>query len=297
MQSHKTVLENEAVEALALSASDTVIDATIGSGGHARHIVESLNHAGTFVGIDTDEDAIKGLKEAFGQATCRVILETSNFRNIDSILAKHQIAGANAILADLGWRMEQFSGNGKGFSFMLDEPLVMTLGDPNDYSFTAHDIVNDWKIEDLKNVFKGYGGERYAKSIAEKIAERRKQKTIDTTFELVDIIKEATPTRYHHGKIHPATKVFQALRIAVNDELEALEIFIKKSLALLEPEGRLAIITFHSLEDRIVKHLFKQFAHDQTGTIITKKPLVPTEDELKENPRARSAKLRIFEKQ
>lgn len=296
MQSHKTVLEKEAVAALALSATDTVVDATIGSGGHARRITESLHSAGTFVGIDTDEDAIKGLTEAFGQATCRVILESGNFKNIDSILAKHHIRGADAILADLGWRMEQFSGNGKGFSFMIDEPLIMTLGNPSDYSFTAKDIVNEWKTEDLKNVFKGYGEERYAKRIAEKIAEQRKVKSIDTTYELVEIIKDATPVQYHHGRIHPATKVFQALRIAVNDELETLEVFIKKAVMLLVPKGRLAIITFHSLEDRIVKHLFKQLAHDQLGTIITKKPLVPTQDEIKKNPRSRSAKLRIFEK-
>jgi 16S rRNA (cytosine1402-N4)-methyltransferase len=182
--------------------------------------------------------------------------------------------------------MEQFSGNGKGFSFQVDEPLIMTLGDAMGYAFTAGDIVNDWEEESLVNILTGYGEERYARRIAKGIVEAREKGPIRTTKDLVSIIERVVPKGYLHGRIHPATRTFQALRITVNDEFETLSEFIEKAIMALAPKGRLAIITFHSLEDRIVKHAFRAYMEKGEGTVITKKP----------NTRSRSAKLRVFEK-
>jgi 16S rRNA (cytosine1402-N4)-methyltransferase len=296
MQSHISVLTDESVEALQFTESSIVVDATIGAGGHARAITEKLGKTGTFIGIDADEDAINAIYEEFAEKKCKTYLQVGNFKNINSILEQYKIPEVDGILADLGWRMEQFSGNGRGFSFMVDEPLIMTFGNPSNYPFIARDVVNDWKLEDLRNIFKAYGEEKFAHRIAKEIVESREKEPIETTFDLVEIIKQATPTRYHHGHIHPATRVFQALRITVNDEFETLEIFIQKSIGLLKTQGRLAIISFHSLEDRIVKHTFKNLAQNEIGTIVTKKPITATIEEIQKNPRARSAKLRIFQK-
>lgn len=296
MESHKTVLTDEAVQALAINDSSVVVDATLGSSGHAKRITEALGSRGVFVGIDADATAIAHGTEVLTETTCKLHLCTGNFRNIDSILKQLNIEKVDAILADLGWRMEQFSGNGKGFSFQVDEPLVMTFGDPKEYVFTAYDIVNDWDEENIVNILRGYGEERFSGRIARHIVEARERGPIKTTFELVEIIHRAVPQFYTRMRIHPATRTFQALRIAVNDEFGALEDLIKKSVALLAPKGRLAIITFHSTEDRIVKHFFKNLAHDHVGIALTKKPITAGDEELKDNPRARSAKLRIFEK-
>lgn len=296
MKSHITVLTDEAIEALAINESSIVVDATFGSGGHASEIVSRLESNGVLVGIDADETAIEGGEHMSAKATCTIHLIRGNFRHIDSILEQLGIEKVDAILADLGWRMEQFSGNGKGFSFQVDEPLVMTYGNSSEYPFTAHDIVNEWEEQHIVDILKGYGEERFAGRIARHIVEARAQGPITSTFALVDIIKSAVPPFYNTGRIHSATRTFQAMRIAVNDEFQALEEFLKKSVSLLNPQGRLAVITFHSTEDRIVKHFFKNLAHDQVGVIHTKKPIEASEDELKANPRARSAKLRIFEK-
>jgi 16S rRNA (cytosine1402-N4)-methyltransferase len=172
----------------------------------------------------------------------------------------------------------------------------MTYGDPSVYPFTAEDIVNEWDEEHIDSILEGYGEERFHHRIARGIVEARTHGVIRTTYELVDIVTRSVPVFYRHGKIHPATRTFQALRIAVNDELRALETFLKKSVERLEEDGRLAVITFHSLEDRIVKHTFRAFAHDGQGNVITKKPILPTREQIIENPRSRSAKLRVFEK-
>ena len=296
MKAHVTVLAEEAVEALAIKSLSVIVDATFGAGGHARRICEQLGPKGTFVGIDADPLAVEKGKEILHDVKAHTHLIVGNFRTINSILEHLHIAKADGILADLGWRMEQFSGNGKGFSFQVDEPLIMTFGEPKDYLFTARDIVNEWEEESIKNILKGYGEERFSGRIARTIVERREEKPIETTFELVDIIRSAVPAFYRNGRLHPATRTFQALRIAVNDEFQALEQFIKDSIERLNPKGRLAIITFHSLEDRIVKHLFRTYAHDSIGTLVTKKPIAPTKEELSHNPRSRSAKLRVFEK-
>lgn len=299
MQKHITVLKREAVDGLSIRPDSIVVDATLGSGGHAKAILRKLNERGVFVGVDQDREAIEAFRNArqkLKESKPRVYIKEGNFRNIDTILHELELPNVDGILADLGWRMEQFSGSGRGFSFAHDEPLLMTYGDPERYAFTAKDIVNEWKEEDIKNVLRAYGEERYAGRIAHALVGMRKFAPITRTTELADLVVGAVPPHYRRGRLHPATRTFQALRIAVNDELDALGEFIRKAVLQLAPRGRLAIITFHSLEDRIVKHTFRSYAHDQTCTVITKRPITPSNEEKEKNPRSRSAKLRILEK-
>lgn len=289
---HTTVLLHEAVDGLELSPNDTVVDATFGSGGHANKILQLLNEVGCYVGIDADKTALDVKK--LGEQKAKVHLVNDNFSNIQDIVSSLKIEKVNAILADLGWRMEQFSDGNKGFSFMHDGPLFMTFGEPEDYPFTAEDIVNEWDEAVLADIIYGYADERFARRIAKKIVEARVSERIETTSQLVAIIESAIPNKAHKKKTHPATKTFQGLRIAVNSELSVLETFIKDGFELLEPGGRMAIITFHSIEDRVVKHSFRELVQAGLATLTTKKPIIPSEEELKVNPRARSAKLRII---
>jgi 16S rRNA (cytosine1402-N4)-methyltransferase len=191
--------------------------------------------------------------------------------------------------------MEQFAQGGKGFSFMHDEPLLMTFGESTQYEFTAYDIVNEWGEDSIADIIFGYGEERNARKIAKAIVTARKASPIKTTNQLTECIESAFP-KMHYRKVNPSTKTFQALRIAVNDELGTLESFLKDGFALLQPGGRMAIITFHSLEDRVVKHYFRTLKNEDLAELSTKKPIVPGPEELKQNPRARSAKLRIIKK-
>jgi 16S rRNA (cytosine1402-N4)-methyltransferase len=295
MEKHTTVLLTEAVDALAIREDSIVVDATLGAGGHAHRIISLLGTRGTYIGIDADHDAIRVAKATLvGKASIKLLC--GNFKDIDSILNTEGITQVNAIIADLGWRIEQFTGNDKGFSFRVDEPLIMTYGDQELYPFTAIDIVNEWEVSHIEDILVGYGEERYARRISRAIVEARAEKRIETTFDLVSIIESVVPSSYRHGRIHPATRTFQALRMTVNDELGVLTTFLNDSIIRLAPRGRLAIITFHSLEDRVVKHTFRSFARDHIGTIVTKKPIVPTRDEIMNNSRSRSAKLRVFEK-
>jgi 16S rRNA (cytosine1402-N4)-methyltransferase len=270
-----------------------VVDATFGSGGHARAICAQLQKGGTFIGIDADETAFTS-HTLDTEATVHLV--NNNFKNLTEILSSLQIKSVDAILADLGWRMEQFAAGNKGFSFMHDEPLLMTFGTPEDYLFTARDIVNEWEETSIADVIFGYGEERYARRIAKAIVEARKEAAIETTFQLTAIVHKAMPKNLGYKSINPATKTFQALRIAVNDELGVLENFLKDGFASLKPGGRLAIITFHSLEDRVVKQYFRQLADADLAERTTKKPIIPSIEETKTNPRARSAKLRIITK-
>lgn len=294
---HVTVLLHEAVEALALTKSSIVVDATLGSAGHAEAICGRLGEGGHLIGIDTDASALAQAAHLRERTQAHVTLVHRNFAEIQSILSSLQIEAVDAILADLGWRSEQFVEGKKGLSFMHDEPLLMTLGDPGDYPFTAHDVVNDWKEEDIANVLFAYGEERYSRRIAHAIVYERARAPIASTKALVAVIEAAVPVAYRRGRIHPATRTFQALRIVVNDELSVLEEFIAGATAVLRPGGRLAIITFHSLEDRIVKHTFREYAATGDFALVTKRPIVPTETETHTNPRARSAKLRVITKQ
>jgi 16S rRNA (cytosine1402-N4)-methyltransferase len=292
---HITVLQHEAVEALALTSASVVVDATLGAGGHARLILEALGPAGMYIGIDADAEAVAVASKEL-QGSARQYLAHANFSALDSILADAGVAEVDAVLADLGWRTDQFTAVGRGFSFTDEAGLDMTYGAASDYAFTAKDIVNDWAESDIANVLYGYGEEHYSRRIAKAIVEYRTTKVIETGAELAEIIAKAVPAGYRKGKINPATKSFQGLRIAVNDEFSVLETFIATAFAHLKPGGRLAIISFHSLEDRIVKLAFRAYTHDQIGALVTKKPIVASEAELKTNPRARSAKLRIIQK-
>ena len=292
---HKTVLLHEAVDNLVLSPQDTVVDATFGSGGHAAVITQELHREGCYIGIDADETALD--KSKVGDVACKVHLVHDNFQNISNILRSLHIEKVNVILADLGWRMEQFADGTKGFSFMHDGPLHMTFGDPSQYTCTAEDLINDWEESVIADVLFGYAEERFARRIAKAIVTARASERIVTTGQLVSIIESAYPKAVKRSRLHPATKTFQALRIAVNDELSSLEKLINDGFAALAPGGRMGIITFHSIEDRVVKHSFRELKEAGLATLTPKKPIVPTTEELNENPRARSAKLRIITKQ
>jgi|AntRauTorcE11898_2_1112593.scaffolds.fasta_scaffold15336_3 16S rRNA (cytosine1402-N4)-methyltransferase len=290
---HETVLLHEAVEALAIRPDSTIVDTTFGAGGHARAILAELGTNGSYIGIDTDQTALRHSLNELENVT----LVHGNFRDLHTIMGSIEVEKVDGILADLGWRMEQFSGNGRGFSFRHDEPLLMTLGDPASYDFTARDIVNQWDEHVLADIIYGYGEERFARRIASKIVATRDEQPIETSKQLSDLIVSAYPAVARHGRTHVATKTFQALRIAVNEELTAIEELIEQGIEQLAPQGRLVIITFHSIEDRVVKHAFKAAQAAQRGIVVTKKPTTASSEELETNPRARSAKLRIFEKQ
>lgn len=292
---HITVLRTEAVNALEIRTDSVVVDATLGAGGHSSEILKLLGKRGTYIGLDADPVAIKEAKGFLtGSATMHLIHR--NFSQLHTVLEELGIVQVNAILADLGWRSEQFATEGRGFSFTDTQGLLMTYGAPEDYLFTASDIVNGWTEEDIANVIYGYGEERYARRIAKAIVVARAQKPIMSAAELATIIASAVPVGYRRGRTNPATKTFQALRIAVNNEFAVLEQFIVSAFTALAPGGRLAIISFHSLEDRIVKHSFRTLTHDQSGVLVTKKPITPTFEEVQQNPRSRSAKLRVIQK-
>lgn len=296
---HVTVLQQEATDMLNLGKGSVVVDCTLGSGGHAEKILSVIGDSGTYIGIDADPTAIaanQNLKTNYGST---IHLMHGNFRDIAKILQELNIDTVDAVLADLGWRMEQFdgsSGEKRGFSFKEDEPLHMTFGAPADYPFTAQDIVNEWDAEDIANVIYGYGEERFSRRIAAAIVEARSVTEITSSLQLADIVMQAVPAPYRRKKTHPATKTFQALRIAVNDEFDALNDLLRDGFNVLCSNGRMAIITFHSLEDRIVKHTFRAYTHDHKGVLVHKKPIAPSAEELTDNPRSRSAKLRTIEK-
>lgn len=293
---HVTVLETAAIDALNISHDSVVVDVTLGAGGHARHILKILDATGTYIGIDADKTALDAVDEEFRAEEATVRLIEDNFRNIGVILDRLSLREVDVILADLGWRSEQFTEGNKGFSFNDDSPLLMTYGKPEDYTFTAGDIVNEWDEEHIADVIFGYGEERQSRRIAHAIVTARADGPIRTARELASIIEGAIPKRFQSKRIHPATKTFQALRIAVNDELGAIGKLIADGIPRLRTGGRMAIITFHSIEDRLVKQLFKDKIRDQVALAVTKKPITPDRTEIEHNPRARSAKLRIIEK-
>lgn len=293
---HDSVLLHEAVQGLLIEPGEVVVDGTFGAGGHFRELAIALGQKGTLVGIDADHhsferagDMIASLKDV--GPTLHLVHE--NFRELNSILDRLGIDTIDKALFDLGWNGFQL-GEGRGFSFRSEEPLYMTYGDPSTQT-TAEDLVNSSTEEELADLIYTYGEERFSRGIARAIVDARKHSRITTTSQLVAVVEAGTPAWYHHRKIHPATKTFQALRIAANDELGALRQALTACLSRLTPGGRMAVITFHSIEDRIVKSAFKDAAYAGRGSLVTRKPLVPSAEELTANPRARSAKLRIFE--
>lgn len=290
---HISVLLKEAVDSLSVEPGKLYIDGTLGGGGHTAEILE---RGGKVLGIDFDEDALAYNKLRIENGEVRngknVTLAKGNFRDIDAIAKENGIEKVAGIVLDIGVSSHHFDDVGRGFSFQHEAPLDMRMD--QDLEVNAADLLNVLSKNELAELFLKLGEEWKAKPIAEAIVKARQVSSIKTTTDLVEVVKRVIPG----GKpgINPATKVFQALRIAVNDELNNLRDVLPKAVDLLEPNGRLAVISFHSLEDRIVKNAFKQFAQEGKGTIVTKKPLVPSEEEIGRNKRARSAKLRVFEK-
>ncbi len=271
------------------------LDGTLGGAGHAAAIAEAFGTHLNIIGLDRDPHAIERARGTLKGKAQQLILECQSFRSLDEVLAKHSIAGVDLILLDLGISSDELDNSGKGFTFLKDEPLLMTMGDPETYPFTAKDIVNGWEEEDIANVIFGYGEERFARRIAKAIITYRDKKQIETSGELAEVVKSSVPGFYRRGKIHPATRTFQGLRIAVNDELNALKDGLRKGYEHLNENGLMAVISFHSLEDRIVKDFNKEKGIEGAH-IITKKPIRPSAQEIAENPRSRSAKLRILQK-
>ncbi|MCI0619715.1 16S rRNA (cytosine(1402)-N(4))-methyltransferase RsmH [Candidatus Wolfebacteria bacterium] len=294
---HVPVLLHEVIGGLSLVPGAVVVDATLGAGGYARAMCDVIGENGTLVGLDQDAGAVLRAKRELSGALCTTRLFESNFREIDTALMQLGVREADAIVFDLGLSSIQIVESGRGFSFQQDEPLLMTFKEhPGESDITARQIVNDWSEEAIANVLFGYGEERYARRIAKAITEAREKKTINMTGQLVEIIKASVPVGYKRQKINPATRAFQALRIAVNDEVSALEEGLTKAEQCLTKGGHIAVISFHSIEDRVVKRFFAEWEKKGMGRRVTKKPVTPSEKELAENPRSRSAKLRIFQK-
>ena len=290
---HTSVLLQETIEDLQIQAGEQYIDGTLGGGGHTFEI---LKRGGKVLGIDVDEDALEFVKQESKNRNYSVgkdlILAQGNFKDIDKIAKENSFTSVSGILLDLGISSHHVDAAERGFSFLKDAPLDMRMD--KKLQVTAGDLVNVLTRNELIELLIKLGEEPFAKSIASQIVEARKTKRIETTTELSEIIKRAVP--FSKKGINPATRAFQALRIAVNDELNSLLEALPKAISLLEHGGRLAIISFHSLEDRIVKREFLTFEEKGLGTIITKKPIVPKEEEIVANSRSRSSKLRVFEK-
>lgn len=308
--SHKSVLLEETIENLNIKPDGIYVDGTLGGAGHSYQICRYLSDGGRLIGIDQDEDAIKAAEEKLSEFKDRVTIIRDNYRNIPEILKRLGIEGVDGILLDIGVSSYQLDTAERGFTYKEeDAPLDMRMDRRN--SISAENVVNDYSESELYRVIRDYGEEPFAKNIAKHICIAREKERIRTTGELSEIIKRAIPMKKRAVGGHPAKKTFQAIRIEVNKELKVLEESINEMIELLNDGGRLCIITFHSLEDRIVKNRFRENVNTCTcppgfpvcicgnrpkGTVITRKPVVPSEEELEENNRARSSKLRVFER-
>lgn len=305
---HVSVLLEECIEALNIKKQGYYVDCTMGGAGHSSHIVSELNNDGRLIGIDQDTDALSAAKEKLKDYN-NVIYVHNNFHNIYDILEELNIEKVDGILMDLGVSSYQLDAGERGFSYMQDAPLDMRMN--RDKEFSAYDVINDYSEQDLYRIIKDYGEERFSKRIASFIVKRRSEKPIETTLELVDIIKAAIPAKARRDGPHPAKRTFQAIRIEVNGELEILDKAIDDSVKKLNSNGRLAIITFHSLEDRIVKNKFRDLGNPckcpkefpicacgkkPTVKVLSRKAIAPSDEEIEVNPRSRSAKLRVLEK-
>ncbi len=294
--SHIPVLLNECIEYLTIKKGGVYVDCTVNRGGHAEVIAKKIGKEGTLIIIDLDNDALIS-------ATTRVraiddgpiiVPCLSNFRHIYSLLEERGIKKVDGILADLGLSSEELDDSGRGFTFRYDEPLLMTYASSvSDDDITASYIVNNWKEESIAQILYGYADEKYSRRIARRIVEYREHAHIATTFELKSIIESAVPFLYRHGKTHCATKTFQALRMAVNDELGAIEEMMAGASSLLNDGGRLCVITFHSTEDRLVKNLMR---NNIVFEMVQRKAIMPSDEEIKNNTRSRSAQLRVAQK-
>lgn len=305
---HRSVLLWECIEGLSVKPDGIYLDGTLGGAGHSVQIVQRLT-TGRLIGVDRDTAALKAAEERLAPWMDRVTLVHSNFSELGSILDRLGLDRIDGMLFDLGVSSPQLDDSFRGFSYMADAPLDMRMDRSN--GITARDIVNGWSQEELRRILFEYGEERYAPRIAAAIVRRREEQFIETTAELVEVIRSAMPSQALREKQHPAKRSFQAIRIAVNDELGSVERMLTEAVTRLRTGGRLAVITFHSLEDRIVKNAMNQAAKGCTCPpdfpvcvcgrrplvkVLTRKPVVPGNEELEENPRARSAKLRIVQR-
>ncbi len=294
---HIPVLLHESIEGLAIKEGGMYVDCTTNRGGHSELIAKALGTTGTLICIDLDQDALREAREKIEKIknVPKIHFIHSNFRHLTSILADLKISHVDGVLADLGTSSEELDESGRGFSFRFDEPLLMTFDDkPEEDMTTAYDIVNFWSESTIADILFGFADETYSRRIAHRIVERREATPIKTTFELVDVIASAVPAFYRHKKTHFATKTFQALRMATNDELGSISDLIESLPSILASNGRGCIITFHSTEDRIVKHKLR--AAEETLKMVQKKAIIPSDEEIKSNPRSRSAQLRIVER-
>jgi len=306
---HKSVLLQECIDALNIRPDGIYLDGTLGGAGHSSQIARRLTEGGRLIGVDRDRTALAAAKERLAPYADRVTLVHSNFAEIDAILDSLGIPAVDGMLFDLGVSSPQLDDASRGFSYMADAPLDMRMD--KDDALTAGEVVNTWPQGELRRILYDYGEERYAPQIAAAICRAREKAPVETTLELVDIIRSAMPAQALREKQHPAKRSFQAIRIAVNDELGAVSRMMQAAVGRLNPGGRLAVITFHSLEDRIVKSEMQQAARGCTCPpefpvcicgkkslvkLVTRKPIVSGPAELEENPRARSAKLRVAEK-
>lgn len=292
---HTAVLKKEVIEYLNPGQNENFVDCTIGEGGHSEEILKLTGPAGKVLGIDLDPlqvSAAQWLQAQFGE---RIILVNESYANLKEIVERKNFSPIKGVLLDLGMSSAQLEGTQKGFTFRLEQGLDMRYNDQQGY-LTAEKIVNEWPEHDIEKILKDYGEEKFSKKIAKNIVEARKNGRIKTTFQLIEIIKNSIPPVYKKQKIHFATRTFQALRIAVNDELENIKNVLPQALSILAPGGMLAVISFHSLEDRIVKSFFAKEHKKKTLKILTKKPVSSSREEARSNPRARSAKLRVIEK-
>lgn len=292
---HVPVLLQSTIELLNIKEGDKVVDATLGLGGHSKEIAKRLGKSGLLIGLDADASLLAKAQENLKGVPCQTIFINTNFRNLAQALDEQGITKVNAILFDLGLNSEHFDISGRGFTFQKDEPLLMTLASNiTEDTLTAKEIVNTWDEENIADIIYGYGEERLSRRIAKAIVEARKIKEIKTTFDLVEVIKTAMPANRLHGKTHFATKTFQALRITVNDEIGALKEGLAGAWQKIGCGGRVAAISFHSLEARTVKNFFKDKVTEGEGELINKKAISPEREEEMANPRSRSAQLRVI---
>ncbi|MBC1777898.1 16S rRNA (cytosine(1402)-N(4))-methyltransferase RsmH [Listeria booriae] len=309
MFQHETVLLKETVDNLNIKPDGVYVDCTLGGAGHSAYLLSQLSESGHLFAFDQDSKALAHAKERLSEYAGQVTFIKSNFRYIKEALLEVGVTEVDGILYDLGVSSPQLDERERGFSYHQDAPLDMRMD--QDAPLTARDVVNDWPYEDLVRIFFRYGEEKFSKQVAREIERRREVAPIETTGELVDCIKAAIPAPARRKGGHPAKRIFQAIRIAVNDELGAVEDSLKDAMELLKPGGRISVITFHSLEDRITKQIFTEQAkgpelppglpiipdeYKPKMKLVTRKPILPSEEELTENNRARSAKLRVVER-
>lgn len=283
---------------LELRKGAVVLDGTFGGGGHSRAIAKMIGKDGRLIALDRDASVFRDETVKELSALTQFAWRAESFRDLDRVLRKLGVRRLDAALFDLGLSSTQLEMSKRGFSFKGDEPLLMTfVAEPKEGTVTAETIVNSWSEESIATILRGFGEERFARRIARAIILAREVRPIRGTGKLVEVIHQATPAWYHRGRTHYATRTFQAIRMAANDELGAIESGIPKAIRFLRKDGgRAAVISFHSIEDRLVKRLFRKAADDKEARLITKKPIVPSQSELEKNPRARSAKLRVLER-